>query len=47
MKGDFRAALSFVTKLKEVDVSGVEPLESVLDIYGGTADTGLVERDEP
>ena len=36
-----------VTKLKEVDVSGVEPLESVLDIYGGTADKALLERDEP
>ena len=32
---DFRSALVFAKKLDEIDVSGSEPLENVLDFYGG------------
>ena len=34
-KNDFNQALSFINKIEEVDVKGVEPLGSVLEIYGG------------
>jgi len=34
-KKDFRSALLHVTKLDEVDVSGVEPLANVFEFYGG------------
>lgn len=34
-KGDFQAALSFITKLDEVDTKGTEPLGNVLEHYGG------------
>ena len=33
--GDFEAALIFARKLSEVPIEGVEPLENVLDYYGG------------
>ena len=32
---DFRSARVFAKKLDEIDVSGSEPLENVLDFYGG------------
>ena len=34
-KGDFQAALSFITKLDEVDTKGTEPMGNVLEYYGG------------
>jgi Asp-tRNA(Asn)/Glu-tRNA(Gln) amidotransferase C subunit len=34
-KGDFVAALAFVSKLDEVDVKGVEPLGNVFEYYEG------------
>ncbi len=34
-KGDFVAALAFVSKLDEVDVVGVEPLGNVFEYYEG------------
>ena len=34
-KGDFVAALAFVSKLDEVDVRGVEPLGNVFEYYEG------------
>ena len=34
-KGDFVAALAFVSKLDEVDVKGVEPLGNVFEHYEG------------
>ena len=34
-KGDFVAALSFVSKLDEVDVKGVEPIGNVFEYYEG------------
>ena len=35
MMADFKSALSFVHKLHEVELEDVEPLENVLDFYGG------------
>ena len=32
---DFKDALNFTKKINEVDTEGVEPLENVLDFYGG------------
>ena len=34
-KGDFVAALAFVSKLDEVNVEGVEPLGNVFEYYEG------------
>ena len=34
-RNDFKAALVFSKKLDEIDVSGVNSLENVLDFYGG------------
>ena len=34
-KGDFQAALSFIGKLDDVDVKGVEPLGNVFEYYKG------------
>ena len=35
---DFKQAILFTEKLNEIDVEGVEPLENVLDFYGGNSD---------
>lgn len=34
---DFKSALVFTKKLDEVDVTGVDSLDNVLDIYGGNS----------
>lgn len=34
-KGDFVAALAFVSKLDEVNVEGIEPLGNVFEYYEG------------
>ena len=36
-KDDFKSALVFVRKLQEVDTAGEDPLETVLDFYGGNS----------
>ena len=36
-KNDLTQALTFINKIDEVDVKGVEPLGNVLEIYGGNA----------
>jgi aspartyl/glutamyl-tRNA(Asn/Gln) amidotransferase C subunit len=38
MNQDFKSALQFVFKLSEVKSEGVEPLENVLEFYGGNQD---------
>ena len=38
MMRDFNSALQFVHKLHEVEIDDVEPLENVLDFYGGNQD---------
>ena len=42
---DFKSALVFAKKLDEVNVKDIEPLENVLDFYGGN-DEKMFEMDD-
>ena len=44
-KSAFVASLTFLGKLDEVDVKGVEPLGSVLEFYGGNEFEWRTEED--
>ena len=44
-KAAFVASLTFLGKLDEVDVKGIEPLGSVLEFYGGNEHEWRTEED--
>lgn len=44
-RSDFKSALVFTKKLDEVDVTGVDSLENVLDFYGGNSQKMMIMDD--